>query len=80
MAFVTEVNRTDATISGICISNLCFVDDISLFAEISNDLQQLVNKVHLTNARFGLKVSGSKTKGTVHREREAANEDSVREC
>jgi len=47
IAFVTEANRTVATISGISISNLRFADDISLVAESNDDLQQLVNKVHV---------------------------------
>ena len=48
-------------LSGICISNLRFADDISLVAERNDDLQQLVNKVHVTSARLGLNVSGTKT-------------------
>ena len=47
--------------TGINISNLHFADDICLAAGSNNDLQKLVDKVHTTSNRFGLKVSNTKT-------------------
>ena len=61
MAFALENNDIGATISGTLISNLRFVDDISLLADSSVGLQQLLDKFHTVSRRFGLNVSASKT-------------------
>ena len=61
IALALEDNEVGANISGVNISNFRFADDICLAAESSSDLQQLVDKVHTTSSRFGLKVSSTKT-------------------
>jgi len=48
-------------VSGFCISNLRFADDISLIAEDNDDLQQTVDKVYTTGNRFGLDLEISRT-------------------
>ena len=61
MALVLDGNEIGADINGHCISNLCFADDISLMAESTGDLQQLVNKVYITSDKFDFRVSSTKT-------------------
>jgi len=56
-----ENNKIGATVSGNLISNLRFADDICLVATSNDDLQQLVDAVHMISSRFGLTVSSSKT-------------------
>jgi len=48
-------------VSGTCLSNLRFADDISLLANSEGELQQLVDRVHVISSRFGLVISDSKT-------------------
>jgi len=60
IALALENNEIGVNISGINISNLRFTDDICLAAGSDKDLQQLVDKVHTTSNRFGLKVSNTK--------------------
>ena len=57
MALVLDENDIGADITGHCISNLRFADDISLMAGSIDDLQQLVNKVYTTSDKFRLRVS-----------------------
>ena len=59
IALALENNEIGVNISGINISNLRFTDDICLAAGSDKDLQQLVDKVHTTGNRFGLKVSNA---------------------
>jgi len=61
IALALEDNEIGVNISVINISNLRFADDICLAAGSNKDLQQLVDKVHTTSSRFGLKVSSTKT-------------------
>jgi len=61
MALALENNEFGAKVSGFCISNLRFADDICLIAEGNDDLQQTVDKVYTTGNRFGLEVSRTKT-------------------
>jgi len=61
IALALENNEFDAKVSGFCISNLRFADDICLIAEGNDDLQQTVDKVYTTGNRFGLEVNRTKT-------------------
>ena len=47
--------------SGTCLSNLRFANDINLLANSEGELQQLVDRVHVTSSRFGLVISDFKT-------------------
>jgi len=49
------------SISGSVISNLRFVDDISLLDNNPFDLQVLVDNVNDSSSRFGLQISEAKT-------------------
>ena len=60
IALALENNEFGAKVSGFCISNLRFADDICLIAEGNDDLQQTVDKVYTSN-RFGLEVNRTKT-------------------
>ena len=48
MALALENNEFGAKVSGFCISNLRFADDICLIAEGNDDLQQTVDKLYTT--------------------------------
>ena len=48
IALALEGNEIGATISGNLISNLCFADGICLVATSNDDLQQLVDAVHIS--------------------------------
>ena len=63
IALLLENNEFCAKVSGFCISNLRFADDICLIviAEGNDDLQQTVDKVYTTGNRFGLEVNRTKT-------------------
>jgi len=61
LALALENNEFGAKVSGFCISNLHFADDICLIAEGTDNLQCTVDKVHTTGNRFGLEVSRTKT-------------------
>jgi len=61
IALALENNELGAKVSGFCISNLRFADDICLIAEGNDDLQHTVDKVYTTGNRFGLEVSRTKT-------------------
>ena len=62
IALALENNEFGAKVSGFCISNLHFADDICLVAEGNDDLQHTVDKVYTTDNRFGLEVSRTATK------------------
>jgi len=61
IALALENDEFGAKLSGFCISNLRFADDIFLIAEGNNDLQHTVDKVYTTGNRFGLEVNRTKT-------------------
>jgi len=48
-------------ISGSCLNNLKFAEDMALAAESEEDLQDLMHKVDTKSKRFGLKISTAKT-------------------
>jgi len=52
IALALENNEFSAKVSGFCVSNLRFANDICLIAEGNNDLQQTVDKVYTTGNRF----------------------------
>jgi len=58
IALALENNEFGAKVSGFCISNLRFADDICLITE---GLQQTVDKVYTTGNRFGLEINRIKT-------------------
>jgi len=60
LALALDDCMLDAQISGTCLSNWRFVDDISLFAERDIDLQTLIHKVHGTSGRCELVLSGTR--------------------
>uniref|UniRef100_A0A914XE83 Reverse transcriptase domain-containing protein n=1 Tax=Plectus sambesii TaxID=2011161 RepID=A0A914XE83_9BILA len=49
-------------INGQCISNLCFADDIALFANTANKLQQMASELNDDTDQVGLNINSSKTK------------------
>uniref|UniRef100_A0A914WY37 Reverse transcriptase domain-containing protein n=1 Tax=Plectus sambesii TaxID=2011161 RepID=A0A914WY37_9BILA len=49
-------------INGRCLSNLCFADDIALFANTANKLQQMASELNDDTDQVGLKINSSKTK------------------
>ena len=61
MALALDRSEFGIKVSGTCLSNLRFADDISLLANSQGELQQLVDRVHVTGGRFGLAISDSKT-------------------
>ena len=61
IALALENNKFDVKVSGFCISNLRFADDICLVAKGNDDLQQTVDKVYTIGNRFGLEVNRTKT-------------------
>ena len=61
MALALDKCGLGVLVSGTCISDLRFADDISLLASSESELQQLVDRVHTTSSRFGLVVSGAKS-------------------
>lgn len=76
IALALENNEFGAKVSGFCISNLRFADDICLITE---GLQQTVDKVYTTGNRFGLEVSRTKTEvQCIAILREPTNEDFAR--
>jgi len=60
LALALDDCMLDAQISGTCLSNWRFIDDISLFAERDIDLQTLIHKVHGTSGRCELVLSGTR--------------------
>ena len=58
IALALENNEFGAKVSGFCISNLRFADDICLITE---GLQQTVDKVYTAGNRFGLEINRTKT-------------------
>uniref|UniRef100_A0A914UYW4 Reverse transcriptase domain-containing protein n=1 Tax=Plectus sambesii TaxID=2011161 RepID=A0A914UYW4_9BILA len=49
-------------INGQCLSNLCFADDIVLFAKTADKLQQMASELNDEASRVSLKINSSKTK------------------
>ena len=64
MAMRTALEGFDGglRIGGRCISNLRYADDIVLFATSVEELQALVNRLHVAGLEFGLMVNVDKTK------------------
>uniref|UniRef100_A0A914WZG4 Reverse transcriptase domain-containing protein n=1 Tax=Plectus sambesii TaxID=2011161 RepID=A0A914WZG4_9BILA len=49
-------------INGRCLSNLCFADDIVLFANTADELQQMASELNNEADQVGLRINSNKTK------------------
>ena len=61
MLYAMEDVNVGASINGYIINNLRFADDIVLMAETAKELQMMVNRVHQSCSKFGLKINIGKT-------------------
>jgi hypothetical protein len=55
-------DRTGININGVSLSHLRFADDIVLFAETPDDLQNMIQDLYHASLRVGLRMNMSKTK------------------
>ena len=67
-------NNDDSVVNGLTITQICiilllFADDMVLFSKDPEELQLLLNKLHVYSCEWGLKVNTAKTKILVFHKR-----------